>query len=223
MKESHMYITNFTCSIDPFNPNSAKSFSFNLHEILQMQLTKQDELVGLIKSIEQACDLSLDWKTLVHDSECRLGSIDFRLAGSQQDTISHCMSWGHSPLDDPDFAEFIDMPVNHRKEIIGVLTPAQIEKFWKSVNSTYEPLNVLTDLLRRFHLTPADLDEFDIIVTRQVIAIQWWRAFPSVAAGEAALDLEPDLTAHVDALVTQMAAQCYLRGDLYELYGVFVE
>jgi len=223
MKESHMYITNFTCSIDPFNPSSAKPFSFSLHEILQMQLTNQDEVFGVIKSIEQACDLFLDWKTLVHNSESRHGSIDFRLGGSQQDAISHCMSWAHSPLDDPDLAEFIDMPVNHRKEIIGVLTPAQIEKFWKSVNSTYEPLNVLTDLLRRFHLTPAHLDEFDIIVTRQVIAIQWWRAFPSVAAGEAALDLEPDLTAHVDALVTQMAAQCYLRGDLYELFAVFVE
>jgi len=217
-----MYITNFNCSIDPFDPSSGNSFSFNLHEMRQMQLTNQNEVAGVVKIIEDACDIALDWESLVHNDNSRDGSIEFRLLDSPQDAAPHRMFWFYSALDDPDLAELIEMPVNHRKDIIGVLTPEQIEKFWNSVHPDYEPIEVLTDLLRRFHLTPADLDEFDIIVMRQVLAIQWWRAFPSVADGDDALDLKPDLTAHVDALVTHMAAQCYLRGDLYELFGVFV-
>ncbi len=57
---------------------------------------------------------------------------------------------------------------------------------------------------------------------KQVLALQWWRAFPSTAAGQEALSSQPDLTTQIVEQVNTMAMCCYLDGENYDLYTTLV-
>jgi hypothetical protein len=84
-------------------------------------------------------------------------------------------------------------------------------------------MDVLDDILRRFGLTPATHDDADHIVIRKVIALEWWRMFPTVAAGQITLDLGPDLTSDVLMRLMEKASLCFLEGDRFDLYDIFVD
>ncbi len=57
---------------------------------------------------------------------------------------------------------------------------------------------------------------------KQVLALQWWRAFPSTAAGQEALKPQPNLTTQVVEQINTMAIHCYLDGENYDLYTTLV-
>ena len=105
---------------------------------------------------------------------------------------------------------------------MGVLTPAQFTSFWDCVDPELQPLTHLDHILRRLGMTPADHDELDHEVMSKVIAMQWWRAYPTIATGLNALNGRPKLTSAVLDQINTMAINCYLNGENYDLFTTFV-
>ena len=125
-------------------------------------------------------------------------------------------------LDDPDQAEILELPVDLHLDVIGVLTPHQQFRFWSCVDSELQPMDLLDDLLRRLGMTPAEHNQADHFVMKSVLALQWWRAFPTITAGQSAIDSQPNLTTQVIDQINSMAMRCYVDGENYDLYTTLV-
>jgi len=131
-------------------------------------------------------------------------------------------TWSYSELDDPDQAEVLDLPVNLHRHVIGVLTPHQQSQFWTCVDSELEHKLLLDDILRRLGMTPAEHDQADHLVRKSVLALQWWRAFPTITVGQSAIDSQPNLTSQVIDQINSMAMHCYVDGENYDHYTTLV-
>jgi hypothetical protein len=214
-ERAFMYVTTINFTSSPFSESSEPD-AFTLIDITKMNLKGVEDIRRVIAFLADRYETTFDWDSWQHDEQTHQGSIRFIKA--QEAT----MSWSYSALDDPDLAEVVDIPVDHHAHAVGVLTPEQVNEFWGRVSPEINPIDIIDDILRQFGMTPAFHDEADHGVMRYVVALEWWRVFPSVAAGEATLRLEPDLTADVFARVTAMAARCYLERERFDLYEVFV-
>ena len=83
-------------------------------------------------------------------------------------------------------------------------------------------MDLLDDLLRRLGMTPAEHNQADHFVMKSVLALQWWRAFPTITAGQSAIDSQPNLTTQVIDQINSMAMRCYVDGENYDLYTTLV-
>ena len=217
-----MYITHLEFSISPFPASMPNPKALSLHTIASLSIGCASDIIGYLDKLSLVDGIQADWDSFEHDETTRRGSVRVVLGRPTTRKQVSLASWSYEPLDDPDNAEPLPIPVDYRTETVGVLTPAQLEKFWNRVNDEVEPFQVLDAVLERFGLTPSEHDEADVFTLRQVLALDWYRNFPTLEAGERALDVEPDLTDVVLGQVTLMASRCGLEGEAYELFGVFV-
>lgn len=216
-----MYITSLTLTFAP--EQSDESF---LNVPLTVLQTWSDlgvqEIREFIKLFAIEHNLKVNWDSWSHSEEIRTGSIDFTdNTESSNETLVRA-NWSYDPLDDPDNSTPLELPNDHMKHVTGVLTPEQLQTFWDCVDPELMPLIHLDHLLRRLGMTPADHDELDHQVMSKVIAIQWWRAYPTTAAGHNALSEQPNLTSTVLDQINTMAIKCYLDAEQYDLYTTFV-
>lgn len=193
-----------------------------LTEIAQLSLNDEDGLRDYVRTVAQARDLLVDWQSWTHDNISRSGRVNLFSARSCEDIKGVVVSWAYEELDDPDEAEHLFVPVDHRSYALGSLTPSQVSMFWMQVAPDFEPFGLFDDVARRMDLIPRDHDDADVEVLRFVLALHWWRAFPTVEAGEQALKLQPSLTGSVIAEVMLMASLCFLEGQEYELAPVLI-
>jgi len=186
------------------------------------------EIKGFATLFATKYDLGINWESWVHNEETRTGSIDFIDPNDEGEDVFARANWRYDPLDDPDNSELFALPelfaqlTDHKKYATGVLTPEQHRDFWACVNPELQPLQHLDDTLRRFGMTPAHHNNLDHGVMKQVIAIQWWRAYPTTTTGHNALASTPDLTSAVIDTINTMAINCYLDRENYDLYTTFV-
>lgn len=164
----------------------------------------------------------MDWTSFEHNETTHVGNVQMTVEWADFPAQVSMMSWGYEPLDDPDNAEHLPIPADYRTEVVGALTPAQQERFWSFLNPNIEPFQVLDAVLERFGLTPTEHDAADDITLRNVLALDWYRNFASLEAGERALQCEPDLTDVVLGQLALMASRCGLEGQKYELFEIFV-
>jgi len=180
------------------------------------------EIKGFATLFATKYDLGINWESWVHNEETHTGSIDFWDINDDESETLVRANWHYDPLDDPDNGEPLELPNDHKKYATFALTPEQHQSFWACVDPELEPLERLGDTLRRFGMTPADHDNLDHSVMEQVIAVQWWRAYPTTTTGHNALASTPDLTSAVIDQINTMAINCYLDGENYDLYTTFV-
>jgi len=185
-------------------------------------LSDTADIAAYVQFLDDKDHVHVDWSSFQHDETTHEGAVQMTVRWDDVPAQVATMSWRYEPLDDPDNAEALPIPVDYRTEVIGALTPAQHEKFWSLVSADVEPFQVLDAVLDRFGLTPTEHDHADHITLRKVLALDWYRNFPTLAAGELALEAQPDLTDVVLGQVTLMASRCGLEGEAYELFGVFV-
>jgi len=196
--------------------------ALSLHTIRSLSLGCASDIISYLDKLSLVDGIQADWDSFEHDEQTRSGSVRIVLGRPTTRKQVSMASWSYEPLDDPDNAEPLPIPVDYRTETVGALTPAQREKFWNRVNHQVEPFQVLDAVLERFGLTPTEHDEADVFTLRQVLALDWYRNFPTLQAGERALDSKPDLTDVVLGQVTLMASRCALEGEEYELLDVLV-
>jgi hypothetical protein len=180
------------------------------------------EIRGFINLFATEHSLKIDWDSWSHSEAIRTGSVDFtdNIEGNNETLVR--VNWSYDPLDDPDNSAPLELPNDHMKHVTGVLTPDQLQAFWDCVDPELMPLTHLDYLLRRLGLTPADHDELDHEVMLKVIAIQWWRSYPTTTAGHKALKEQPNLTSTVLDQINTMAINCYLDAEQYDLHTTFV-
>jgi len=217
-----VFVTTVDFSISPFNRRRPKPLRWTLHQVAYIDFADAADIAAYVQFLDEKEHVQVDWASFEHDESTRDGSVQMTLVWDAFPAQVSTMSWGYEPLDDPDNAEPLPIPVDYRTETVGALTPAQREKFWSRVNEEVEPFQVLDAVLERFGLTPTEHDEADVFTLRQVLALDWYRNFPTLDAGERALDSEPDLTDVVLGQVTLMASRCGLEGEAYELFEIFV-
>jgi len=196
--------------------------ALTLHTIESLNIGCASDIISYLDKLSLVDGIQADWDSFEHDEATRSGSVRIVLGRSSTRKQVSTASWSYEALDDPDNAVAIPIPVDFRTEVVGVLTPAQQQKFWDLVSQDLEPFHVLDQVLERFGLTPTEHDEADTSTLRQVLALDWYRNFPTLDAGEQALDSKPDLTEVVLGQVTLMASRCGLEGEAYELFEIFV-
>lgn len=158
-----------------------------------------------------------------HDPSTRAGSTMLgQLASTDGNPESLLVSWGYDALDDIDLATSVALPIDHQSHAYGSLTPNQVDTFWQHVVEELQPFELFDDLVRQMGLTPREHDVQDVWVMRFVLALEWWRSYPTVEAGEQALTLHPELTNAVVAQVALMASRCFIEGSNYELADILV-
>jgi len=217
-----VYVTNLEFSISPFPASMPNPKALSLHSIKSLNINCASDIIGYLDKLSLVDGIQADWDSFEHDEATRSGSVRVILGRPTTRKQVSTASWSYEALDDPDNAEPLPLPVDYRTETVGALTPAQQEKFWNCVNDEVEPFQVLDAVLERFGLTPTEHDEADVFTLRQVLALDWYRNFPTLEAGERALESTPDLTDVVLGQVTLMASRCGLEGESYELFAIFV-
>jgi len=217
-----VYITRLGFSVSPFPASMPNPKALSLHTIRSLDIGCASDIISYLDKLSLVDGIQADWDSFEHDEETQSGSVRVVLGRPTTRKQVSMVSWSYEALDDPDNAESLPIPVDYRTETVGALTPAQREKFWNCVNDEVEPFQVLDALLERFGLTPTEHDEADVFTLRQVLALDWYRNFPTLDAAERALDSKPDLTDVVLGQVTLMASRCGLEGEEYELFDVFV-
>jgi hypothetical protein len=215
-----MYITELTLTFFPGKPEESR-INVPLTILQDWNGTGAPEIKGFAALFASENDLQVRWNSWEHSEHSRTGSIDFMDTNDEDSETIACANWHYDPLDDPDNGEPLEVPLDN-KYLSATLTPDQYKSFWACVNPELEPLDHLGQVLRRFGMTPADHDNLDHRVMEQVIAIQWWRAYPSTATGQFALNGTPDLTNTVIDQINTMAINCYFDGKNYDLYTTFV-
>jgi len=216
-----MYITVLTLTFAPGKPDESR-MNIPLTILQSWSGAGAPEIKGFAALFASENDLQVGWNTWEHSEQTRTGSIDFWDTNDEENETIVRANWHYDPLDDPDSGELLELPNDHKKYATLVLTPEQYQSFWACVDPKLEPLLHLDDTLRRFGMTPADHDNLDHGVMEQVIAIQWWRAYPTTITGHNALNGTPDLTNAVIDQINTMAINCYLDGENYDLYTTFV-
>lgn len=186
-------------------------------------VASEEELRSAVSHLADSLYLTVDTATWHHHEPTRQGSVSLQAKLDQAPEDSFVLvTWGYDPLDDVDLSPDLAVPVDHRSDALGALTPQQVESFWLHVDKHVAPFELFDDMVRRMGLTPREHDEQDAWVMRYVLALEWWRTFPTVEAGGKALALNPILTKSVVAQVALMASRCFLEGSEYELADVLV-
>ena len=217
-----MFITHFRISTTPSDGEFDAVKELQLTEIAELGLQNDVELRRYVHVAALSRGLVVDWDSWVHESFSRTGCVNLRSTSEKGGSDVVVFSWTYNELDDLDKAEHLSVPVDHRDHALGSLTPEQVSMFWQQVAEDFEPFALFDDTVRRMGLIPRDHDDADEQVLRYVLALQWWRAFPTVEAGEKALSLEPSLTGPVVAHIMLMASLCFLEGQDYELAPVLI-
>lgn len=216
-----MYITSLTVTIAPQQTNES-IMNVPLTILQSWSELGSPEIRGFATRFASEHNLEVNWDTWEHSESTRTGTVEFfDLGKSDTETLARA-HWNYDPLDDPDNSEPLDLPIDHMNYVTGVLTPAQFTSFWDCVDPELQPFTHLDDILRRLGMTPADHDELDHAVMSKVIAMQWWRAYPTIATGHNALECQPHLTVAVLDQINTMAINCYLDGENYDLFTTFV-
>ena len=216
-----MYITALTLTFAPGKPDESR-MNIPLTILQGWSGIGAPEIKGFAALFASENDLQVGWNTWEHSEQTRTGSIGFWDTNDNESETLVRANWHYDPLDDPDNGEPLELPNDHKKYATFALTPEQHQSFWACVDPELEPLERLGDTLRRFGMTPADHDNLDHSVMEQVIAVQWWRAYPTTTTGHNALASTPDLTSAVIDQINTMAINCYLDGENYDLYTTFV-
>lgn len=216
-----MYVTAVEFTVTPFNRRS-QPLRWTLHQVAFLGFADAADIAAYVQFLDDKPQVQVDWSSFEHDETSHTGSVRMRVQWEESPAQVSEMSWGYEPLDDPDNAEPLPIPVDFRTEVVGALTPAQQEKFWSCVNQELEPFQVLDAVLERFGLTPTEHDAADQVTLRTVLALDWYRNFDSLEAAEQVLDLGPNLTDTVLGQLALMASRCGLEGDAYELFEIFV-
>ncbi len=217
-----MYVTSINFTVTPFDKRFPLPLRWTLHQVDSLGFADASDLAAYVQFLDDKPQVQVDWSSFEHNEFTHKGSVQMTVRWGDSPTELSTMSWHYEPLDDPDNAEPLEIPVDFRTEVVGALTPAQESKFWSLVNDELQPFRVLDAVLERFGLTPTDHDEGDEVTLRTVLALDWYRNFPTLAAGERVLDLEPDLTDVVLGQLTLMASRCSLEGKEYELFDILV-
>lgn len=217
-----MFITQFHFASTLLNTGPSAAEVTQLTEIVRLGLNDEDALRDYVRTLAHTHDLFVDWQSWTHDNISRSGGVNLSSTRSGEELRGVVVSWTYDELDDPDNAEHLFVPVDHRSYALGSLTPSQVSMFWMQVTPDFEPFGLFDDVARRMGLIPRDHDDADEEVLRFVLALHWWRAFPTVEAGEQALKLQPSLTGSVIAEVMLMASLCFLQGQEYELAPVLI-
>jgi hypothetical protein len=216
-----MYITSLTVTV---SPEQAKESITNVPLTILQSWSELGlpEIRTFATRFASEHNLEVNWDTWEHSESTRTGTVDFSDLGDRDAETLARARWNYDPLDDPDNSEPLDLPIDHMNYVTGVLTPAQFTSFWDCVDPELQPLTHLDHILRRLGMTPADHDELDHEVMSKVIAMQWWRAYPTIATGLNALECQPHLTVAVLDQLNTMAINCYLDGENYDLFTTFV-
>lgn len=217
-----MFITQLHIANTSLDREQSAVKGTQLTEIAQLGLNDEDGLRDYLRTVAHERNLLVDWLSWTHDNISRSGCVNLSSARSYEHIEGVVVAWTYDELDDPDKAEHLFVPIDHRSYALGFLTPSQVSMFWIQVASDFEPFGLFDGVARRMGLTPRDHDEADEQVLRFVLALHWWRAFPTVEAGEQALKLHPSLTGSVIAEVMLMASLCFLEGQEYELAPVLI-
>lgn len=217
-----MYVTSISFTVAPFGKRFPLPLRWTLHQVDSLGFADASDLAAYVQFLDDKPQVQVDWSSFEHNAFIHKGSVQMTVRWGDSPTELSTMSWNYEPLDDPDNAEPLPIPVDFRTEVVGAITPAQQEKFWSLVSEELQPFQVLDAVLERFGLTPTDHDEADAVTLRTVLALDWYRNFPTLAAGERVLDLVPDLTDIVLGQLTLMASRCGLEGEEYELFDIFV-
>lgn len=196
--------------------------ALSLHAIRSLSIGCASDIISYLDKLSLVDGIQANWDSFEHDEATRRGSVRVVLGRPTTRKQVSTASWGYEALDDPDNAEHLPVPVDHQSDVVGVLTPDQQERFWNLVNPDIEPFQILDAVLERFGLTPTEHDAADDITLRNVLALDWYRNFASLEAGERALDSEPNLTDVVLGQLALMASRCGLEGQEYELFEIFV-
>ena len=219
---SVVYVTTIHFSVTPFGKRFPRPLRWTLHQVGSLGFADASDLAAYVQFLDDKPQVQVNWSSFQNNDFSHEGSVEMTVQWGDAPTELSTMSWGYEPLDDPDNAEPLPIPVDFRTEVVGALSPAQQEKFWSLVNEKLQPLQVIDAVLKRFGLTPTHHDEMDEVTLRNALALDWYRNFPSLEAGERVLNSQPDLTDIVLGQLTLMASRCSLEGKEYELFEVFV-
>lgn len=217
-----MYVTSMHYTVAPFRRRFPEPYQVPLMRLDSIGITDAAYLAAYVQFLEGNDGTTVDWDSFEHDEGTRAGSVRLWVTFGDDGPRESVMSWGYEPLDDPECAESLPIPVDFHTEVAGALTLTQRLRFWGRVNPDLDPFEVLDTLLEHFGLEPTAHDTADLYAMRTVLALDWFRNFPTLEAGEATLDLEPDLTDEVLGALALMACRCALEGEHYELFNVFV-
>ena len=215
-----MYITQLVLTVGPETAHE-KVISLPTTVIQEWNPTSTQTIKELVSVLAFEYALEVNWSTFTHDEETRVGKASLHEPAQSDDCLMFA-TWSYTELDDPDLAELLELPVDLHRDVVGVLTPQSQAAFWSCVNQELEPMEFLDDTLRRFGMTPAEHDQADHVVMKHVLALQWWRAFPTITAGQSAIDSQPNLTSQVIDQINTMALRCYVDGENYDLYTTLV-
>lgn len=217
-----MFITEIRLTA-PGAPDTAGSlWQLSTQELHQLGLAGESDVQHLVESVAEEFNLGITSHSWQHDSTSRSGSVDMSSSTHPNEGSPLIMLWSYDSLDDLDRAVRLTIPVDHHNDVVRALTPEQVDRYWEHVSDELDPFALFDDAVRQMGITPRDHDSQDDFVMRYVLALEWWRAFPTVEAGEQALDLDPKLTMATVAQILMMATRCFLEGQDYELADVLV-
>lgn len=217
-----MYVTSIEFSVAPFSKRFPRPLRWTLHQVASLGFTDAADLASYVQFLDEKPQVQVDWSSFEHHESTHEGSVEMTVQWRDSPARPSTMSWDYEPLDDPDNAVPLEIPVDFRTDVVGALTMDQRLRFWGRVNPDLDPFLVLDAILERFGLVPTEHDAADLYTMRTVLALEWYRNFPTLEAGEATLDLEPDLTDEVLGALSLMASRCALEGEGYELFDIFV-
>lgn len=225
LRRATMFITAFTFPPSLLAGTPVDGGHFTLHELIGAGIEDEASLREFLHMLERVSGVTMDWATWTHDEHTRSGSIGCRplVSDSAAQEGVGLVQWSYEPLDDPDRATILTDVTDHREVVVGALTFEQSERFWQCMEPPFEPLDLFDDALVGLGLTPAAHDQWDDKTMRFVIALTWYRMFPTTVDAESAIGDGAALDSFAQDAVLAMAARCALLGSQYELYGVLVE
>ena len=218
-----VYVTNIEFTISPFPRSFPEPETLPLTVIESFEIGCASGIITFLDFLSLVDGIEADWETFEHDEESRRGHVEIHLGRGSNPRRVSTMSWSYEPLDDPDNAEPLTIPVDFHTEVIGAITPEQEDHFWRQVHESLDPFDVLDAFLQQHGLVPRFHDSADRTVIRKVLALEWFRNFPTLHAGEMTLDSGVNLTDAVLGQLALMANRCALEGPDYDLFEIFVE
>lgn len=120
-----VYITSIAFFVAPFHESFPKSVQWTLHEVAALDFRNAEDISAYVKFLDDLAEVEVDWSTYEQAEVQRNGRVEMSVRFDDSPVLWSTMSWAYEPLDDPDNAEPLPIPVDFRTEVVGALTPAQ--------------------------------------------------------------------------------------------------
>lgn len=220
-----MYITSIDFSANPLNDENfhPQPIHFSLSQVHSMGFKNTSDVRDLARSLEQDQSVKVDWKSWRHDEQTHCGSVRMKVRRKNLPNYESTMTWKYDRLDDLDAAELLPIPEDENSKVLHLLNSAQRAKFWQCVDLKADAFNIVSVVLDRFELEPREPNALDRLILESQLAWEWYQAFPSMEAAEAALDAQPNLTDVAVGLLAVLGCRCGLFGEEAALYRVLVD